>query len=134
MNTLGVEASRKTLGFSFRRLLVRNDCKFALHSCRPLYHGIFTETLNKRTPGCQLNYGFKHASSRQHYSNESVKKPFIYTAKKFGLDEDFGFLATKEDIENVLNKFSFSTKYKQKITKRYTCHHIQFLVVCLLHI
>ena len=31
------------------------------------------------------------------------------------MGEDFGFLATKEDIENVLNEFSFSTKYKLKI-------------------
>ena len=30
------------------------------------------------------------------------------------LGEDFGFLATKEDIENELNEFSFSTKYKTK--------------------
>ena len=84
LNTLGVEASEKRRDFLSVIDLVRNDYKFALHSCTPLYHGIFTETLNNRIQGCQVNYGFQTLLHGITVRIKAVRNPLFTQRRNLG--------------------------------------------------
>ena len=82
LNTLGVEAPEKRRDFLSVVDSVRNDRKFALHSCTPLYHGIFTETLNTAHP--RLSSKLRISNTLLHDSTvriRAVRNPLFYTAK-----------------------------------------------------